>query len=498
MNKGFDYQDIHRAVMDTSALKRVPMINALDNQTVIDRLIEQGLSLSRERDLEADEIHLKKGDTVYVPVTEAHLLRQYEKEGGWPKKRRLLLARYTFVKGNEAEAKADSDSLYPWQSHHKPDPNRPIPRNSRIRNLVESDEYASLPVLTPEKVYFTADTHFSDERILRHRPGFTGVSQMDEHLIRRWNETVPGDGIVFHLGDLMTGSVEKVMELVNRLNGTILLIKGNHDDQALYHSQLIRTRTRLIMVGKERIIVLNGHKIFMNHYPFLCYAGQYGGVWQLFGHVHSGRQTEGFDLPKLANLLPYQYDVGVDNNDDAPIAFTRLEEIMARRDPYYFMNIRKATEDDAETLLRIAAEALSVMQEHGNTDEWDDGTFSVDILKEDMVRQAGFVVTERDDVIGYYALSATKCPPGSESLPWIEPEKPFEMIERVVRAREKHGILHLVTGHCFSRFDNIRLVTSRKNVPMLRSARKERFEWVGEYTSPDGTAMVGLQRIIQK
>ena len=55
------------------------------------------------------------------------------------------------------------------------------------------------------------------------------------------------------------------------------------------------------------------------------------GVWQLFGHVHSGSDETGYDIPRLKHLLPFQYDVGVDNNDDRPVSFQTLKEIMKRR-----------------------------------------------------------------------------------------------------------------------------------------------------------------------
>lgn len=498
MNKGHEIQEIHRAVFTPSQLSRVPMINGLDKPIIIEALIRQGLSMSPETDMEWEKIHLKPGDTVYVPEVEPGLMRESERQGHWPKKHGIKLARYTFVNGEKTDVDADSDILYPWRNHDQPKrENKPVV-DPRLRRLEEIDEHNTGPALIPEKVFFTADTHFYDQRVLRFRPRYKDIDEMNEELIRRWNETVPPDGVVFHLGDFMVGSSELVTDLVNRLNGTILLIKGNHDELAVFRSYQIKSKTKLIMLGKERVIGLNRHKIIMNHYPFLCYAGQYSGVWQLFGHVHSGHEVEGYDLPKLANLLPNQYDVGVDNNDDRPIPFTRLEDIMARRDPVFYMKVRRAGADDTDEIQQIAADALNVMREHGNTEEWDEDTFSKEILEKDIEDGNGFAVTERGEVVGYYALSPGKLPPGSEELPWMDPEKPFQLLERVVRYPDRHRVMNLVTGHCFSRFDNVRFVTSRKNVPMLRAARKEHFRWIGEYTDPDGREMAGMQKILQK
>ena len=68
---------------------------------------------------------------------------------------------------------------------------------------------------------------------------------------------------------------------------------------------------------------------FLNHYPFLCYGGSYRGVWQLFGHVHSGPNAEGLDISRLESLFPTQYDVGVDNNDYAPISYREVKSKIA-------------------------------------------------------------------------------------------------------------------------------------------------------------------------
>ena len=53
--------------------------------------------------------------------------------------------------------------------------------------------------------FFIADTHFGDGNILRYenRP-FATVEEMDQELIRRWNEKVGEGDTVFHLCLLYT------------------------------------------------------------------------------------------------------------------------------------------------------------------------------------------------------------------------------------------------------------------------------------------------------
>jgi calcineurin-like phosphoesterase family protein len=198
--------------------------------------------------------------------------------------------------------------------------------------LLYPDQTYSLPTITPDNTFFTADTHFYSTGIIKHRPRFTSIEEMNDALIRRWNETVPEDGVVFHLGDLATELPKaKLIELINQLHGTILLIKGNHDDVGIYRCKEIQASTRFRFLGYQWELWLERKKILLNHYPYLCYAGEHEGVWQLFGHVHSGSDKTGYDIPRLRHLLPFQYDVGVDSNSYRPISFCELKEKMAER-----------------------------------------------------------------------------------------------------------------------------------------------------------------------
>ena len=56
---------------------------------------------------------------------------------------------------------------------------------------------------------------------------FTNSDEMDEALIKALNDTVPEDGIVFHLGDFCDNS--QYNKYTSSLNGNIHLIQGNHD-----------------------------------------------------------------------------------------------------------------------------------------------------------------------------------------------------------------------------------------------------------------------------
>lgn len=183
----------------------------------------------------------------------------------------------------------------------------------------------------PDLVYFTSDTHFGHENIIRYcnRP-FQNAEEMNAELIRRWRETVPEDGIVFHLGDFAHGNARLWNDILCALTGRKYLILGNHDMKVLRQGYT----GKFELVAQQMTIRVGGQAIVLNHNPFLCYGGSYRDVWQLFGHVHSGPASHtGLDHPRLRMLFPLQYDVGVDNNDFRPVSFaevkTKIDEQVA-------------------------------------------------------------------------------------------------------------------------------------------------------------------------
>lgn len=81
------------------------------------------------------------------------------------------------------------------------------------------------------KYFVISDTHFSHSNIIKYcnRP-FASTEEMDEILIKNWNETVSNNDIIIHLGDIGLGKKEYIESIIKRLNGKKMLIKGNHDN----------------------------------------------------------------------------------------------------------------------------------------------------------------------------------------------------------------------------------------------------------------------------
>lgn len=86
--------------------------------------------------------------------------------------------------------------------------------------------------------YWTSDLHLSHANIIDfcNRP-YDSVDEMNEDIIRIWNETVSNDDEVWVIGDLAMGQIRESLSLIPRLNGDIILICGNHDRPWAGHSE---------------------------------------------------------------------------------------------------------------------------------------------------------------------------------------------------------------------------------------------------------------------
>lgn len=181
------------------------------------------------------------------------------------------------------------------------------------------------------KIYFTSDSHYFHENILNFckRP-FENVQEMNKRIVENWNNKVPTDGIVFHLGDFSWGGYQQWKQIREQLNGEIILIKGNHCLKNITPT----AHSLFKKVVFQMRIEIEGRRIWLNHFPLLCYSGTYrdfnGLEFNLFGHTHLSNhlsRNNGKDCDRCFQMLfPTQYDVGVDFNEFAPISWKEVDE----------------------------------------------------------------------------------------------------------------------------------------------------------------------------
>ena len=134
--------------------------------------------------------------------------------------------------------------------------------------------------------YYIADLHFSHQEIIRFdkRP-YQTIEQMNNDLVKRWNDTVTDRDDVYVLGDMFWNTDDAPM-ILQMLKGRIHLIKGNHDkitsDMMHYFSS----------ISGYAEIDDNGHNLILCHYPIMFYNHSYStNCWMLCVHVHNTREN---------------------------------------------------------------------------------------------------------------------------------------------------------------------------------------------------------------
>ncbi|WP_373213525.1 metallophosphoesterase [Ruminococcus sp. 5_1_39BFAA] len=165
-------------------------------------------------------------------------------------------------------------------------------------------------------IYFTSDLHLGHRGIIemRNRP-FENVEEMNHILLRNYNALVRKNDIVYILGDICHHMlVEQANELIGKMKGKKILVKGNHDK--IYDKNLFDE------VCDFKTISLNGIYLALMHYPMLSWPKKNSGSIQLHGHIHS---DEMYNLEnKIAGIR--RYDVGVDANGFYPVSIKQIIE----------------------------------------------------------------------------------------------------------------------------------------------------------------------------
>jgi calcineurin-like phosphoesterase family protein len=179
--------------------------------------------------------------------------------------------------------------------------------------------------------FLVSDTHFGHNGVCHfmRRDGETKLrpwdtaEEMDEEMIKRWNDTVrPGDK-VYHLGDVVIN--RRALGIMRRLNGDKVLIRGNHD---IFRDDEYREHFRELRAYH----VLNG--MILSHIPLHSASLGRFGV-NIHGHLHSDRvmRAKGINYP-TGEIVYSETDIDtryhcvcVEQTDFAPILF---EDVIKR------------------------------------------------------------------------------------------------------------------------------------------------------------------------
>ena len=166
-------------------------------------------------------------------------------------------------------------------------------------------------------VFLVSDTHFGHAGVCRflRNDGVTKLrpwddpAEMDEFMVKAWNERVGPNDKVYHLGDVVIN--RRALSTLARLNGNKVLIRGNHD---IFRDTEYRQYFRELRAYH----VMNG--MILSHIPIHeASLGRFGT--NIHGHLHANRVMKD-------GVVDVRYHcVCVEQTDFAPVLF---EDVIKR------------------------------------------------------------------------------------------------------------------------------------------------------------------------
>lgn len=139
------------------------------------------------------------------------------------------------------------------------------------------------------KRYFMSDSHFSDERLNLYGRDliFKNSKEVDEHIVKRCNETLTENDILYHLGDVsMTlEGLENIKKIKCKKK---ILIKGNYD-VSIENGGTAKCEIsdKILLkyfneVYDELELEIGGETIYLNHFPI----NAKGDCMNIVAHIH--------------------------------------------------------------------------------------------------------------------------------------------------------------------------------------------------------------------
>lgn len=182
------------------------------------------------------------------------------------------------------------------------------------------------------KTFYSSDHHLGHERALtQYERPFGSVEEMNETLLRNWNETV-GDNVGYVVGDLCAHSLgeRETRRFFERMSGEKHLIIGNHDEINGYVLELPWASVNHVLTIRD-----GDADVFLSHYAHVTWPHARFGSYHLYGHTHG-------ELPGTRRSL----DVSVDATGFKPVTLDQAKAMMAAM-PAWPAQPRRWAEADA-------------------------------------------------------------------------------------------------------------------------------------------------------
>lgn len=195
--------------------------------------------------------------------------------------------------------------------------------------------------MSRKPIFFSSDWHIGHLNSIKfdNRP-FRDLDHMHESLVCNFNKQVPKEGLTYFLGDMVTHGTELTRKVISQLNGTKILIVGNHcaNYESCYNAGFHA-------VMHNATMYIQNQRVTLSHCPLLGvfredtsdmkgsvegemwhgenrnrrYSVENTGQFHLSGHIHSPNGG------KSKTIDGRQMDVGLPGNNYRPVHISKVE-----------------------------------------------------------------------------------------------------------------------------------------------------------------------------
>ena len=159
--------------------------------------------------------------------------------------------------------------------------------------------------------------------------------------------------------------------------------------------------------------------------------------------------------------------------------------------------IREAILTDLPAIMPVIDAAREMMHRSGNIHQWINGYPSEEVIKADIERHGGLVVTDDERVVAYFAFLPAPEPTYSTIYEgaWLNDE-PYYVIHRLASWSDVHGVWDSVLKWAFERTHTLRVDTHRDNRIMQHNILKHGFTYCGIIYLLSGDERLAYQKTI--
>lgn len=159
------------------------------------------------------------------------------------------------------------------------------------------------------------------------------------------------------------------------------------------------------------------------------------------------------------------------------------------------MNIRKATFNDLNVLLKMYENARIFMSHHGNPTQWGNTYPPISILEQDINDNCSYVCEDEGKIIAtfYFRIGNDDSYAKIYEGQWLN-DTPYGVVHRITSDGSRKGIASFCINWALSQCGNLKIDTHRDNQIMQHLLNKNGFAYCGVIYLEDGTDRLAYQK----